>query len=193
MASKKKKVLEWPKDVVYYAFEGVSLDTKVLVGLTFYLDSNDNLLAVDFWLDSSRDDIDPKELNVLWKLYTIGSQIRLSPLAPQEKPSIPSSGCVAIMVVALKAGVPFPLSDFVSQCLVHFGIALGQLSPNSYRHLIGLRVPFTHRNWPEVTPEQLLWIYCLRKAKGDTEVYLLRPRYGKAIIAGVPNSEKDWR
>ena len=97
-------------------------------------------------------------------------------------------------ITALKFGVPFLLPDIISQFFIRFGIAPGNLSPNSYRHLIFPRVVFAHKKWPEVTdPDWLLRIYHIRTSKVNTRVYSLRPRSSKAVIAGVPNSENDWR
>ena len=91
-------------------------------------------------------------------------------------------------------GLRFPVHPFLMEMLDRFGIALGQLMPNSWRIVVsymGIRLATTDRDMIKV--DELVYLYRLKESKEHGYYELVPWERRTRIIRGLPSSFRYWK
>ena len=102
-------------------------------------------------------------------------------------------GEICFYEAAFSCGLRFPVHPFVMEFLDHFGIALGQLMPNSWRIVVNCMEIWLAANGDMIKVGKLVHMYRLKESK-DYGYYKLVPWGRKTrIVKGLPSSFSYWK
>jgi hypothetical protein len=123
----------------------------------------------------------------------IGDDIKVT-LAPRKvdySKAPEEDGGVYIVAQVLALGVHLPLPSFAREVLVFYNLAPTQISPGSWRVILGFAALGRSQNAP-LGIEEFRAIYFLKPlSKGS---YCFSPRKGKEkLITKVPDSDSSWK
>ena len=95
--------------------------------------------------------------------------------------------------VAFSCGLRFPVHPFIMELLDHFGIAPGQLMPNSWRIVVNCMEIWLAAIGDMIKVGELVHMYRLKESK-EYGYYELVPWGRKTrIVKGLPSSFKYWK
>ncbi|KAL5846259.1 hypothetical protein ACOSQ3_009783 [Xanthoceras sorbifolium] len=126
--------------------------------------------------------INNTRLSVFREEFSIPSNVGLRIPNMGEQVSNPELGCVAIPLAFLEIGMCLPLQPYVRRFLREVGLAPAQLSPNSWRILIGMWYLW-RLNGIDTDPTLSEIKHC----------YKLTRLCGYSLIIGQPSSNKEWK
>ena len=135
-----------------------------------------------------------KEIDSLRTNYRIHSSMRLRPLEVGESATNPPEGWVAVHEHQFKCGLTLPLHPWVQQVLAALNLAIGQVTPNMWKQLLGMYViwELSGLGWPtydEVVSSYKLAYSSKRYCSGTVSMSSRR----KSMVTGLPTSTVDWR
>ena len=141
--------------------------------------------------DIFRSKVDLSMLDWFRRRFDIPSEYILQITKDKAHESCSSGKGVVVYQDQLEAGLRFPLDPFVKLFLNAYGIAPGQLHPNSYRILTGF-IELMHREGKEPSLVVLRYIYSLQKKRGELAFSLVAvPQYN--IFIRLKDLPKSWR
>lgn len=103
-----------------------------------------------------------KEIDSLRANYRIPGSVRLWPLRDGELATNPPEGWVAVHEHQFKCGLTLPLHPWVQQILSALNVAVGQVTPNMWKQLLGMYViwDLSGLGWP--TYDEVMSSYVFR-------------------------------
>ena len=102
-------------------------------------------------------------------------------------------GEVCFYEAAFTCGLRFPVHLFMMELLDHFGIAPGQLMPNSWRIVVNCMEIWLAANGDMIKVGELVYLYHLKWSK-EYEYYELVPLERKTrIVKGLSSSFRYWK
>ena len=102
-------------------------------------------------------------------------------------------GEVCFFESTFSCGLRLPIHPFLMELLAHFGIAPGQLMPNSWRIMINCMQIWLASNGDMIRMGELTYLYRLKKSK-EWGYYELVPWERKTrIVKGLPSSFRYWK
>ncbi|KAL5774280.1 hypothetical protein ACOSP7_011837 [Xanthoceras sorbifolium] len=142
--------------------------------------------------------INNSRLSVFREEFSIPSDVGLRIPNMGEQVSNPEPGCVAIHPAFLEIGMCLPLQPYVRRFLREVGLAPAQLSPNSWRILIGMWCLW-RLNGIDTDPTLSEIKHCYKlvgHARGGDGWWHLSSwtrLSGHSLIIGQPYSNKEWK
>ena len=102
-------------------------------------------------------------------------------------------GEICFYETAFSCGIRFPVHPFIMELLDHFGIAPGQLMPNSWRIVVNCMEIWLAANRDMIKVGELVHMYRLKESK-EYGYYELVPWGRKTrIVKGLPSSFRYWK
>ena len=102
-------------------------------------------------------------------------------------------GEVCFYELAFSCGLRFPIHPFLMELLAHFGIAPGQLMPNSWRIVINCMHIWLASNGDMIRLGELTYLYHLKESK-ECGYYELVPWERRTrIVKGLPSTFRYWK
>ena len=102
-------------------------------------------------------------------------------------------GEICFYEAAFSYGLRFPVHPFIMELLDHFGIAPGQLMPNSWRIVVNYMEIWLAAIGDMIKVGELIHMYCLKESK-EYGYYELVPWGRKTrIVKGLPSSFWYWK
>ena len=102
-------------------------------------------------------------------------------------------GEVCFYEAAFTSGLRLPVHPLVMELLGYFGIASGQLMPNSWRIVINCMEIWLAANEDMIKVSELVHLYCLKESK-EYGYYVLVPWTRRTrIIKGLASSFRYWK
>ena len=113
----------------------------------------------------------------------ITRQYGLEVVAPNEleRPHTPPDGYVTLSELYLKFKVRFPLHHFFIEVLEYFGLAVFQITPNEWAHMIGLFGLFAEHGMGSPIVAKFAWFYSVKGNKNDEDFYYSAKRPAKGL------------
>ncbi|KAL5816874.1 hypothetical protein ACOSQ3_025252 [Xanthoceras sorbifolium] len=142
--------------------------------------------------------INNSRLSIYREEFSIPSDVGLRIPNMGEQVSNPEPGCVAIHPAFLEIGMCLPLQPYVRRFLREVGLAPAQLSPNSWRILIGMWCLW-RLNGIDTDPTLSEIKHCYKlvgHARGGDGWWHLSSwsrLSGHSLIIGQPSSNKEWK
>ncbi|GMN40537.1 hypothetical protein TIFTF001_009759 [Ficus carica] len=136
--------------------------------------------------------VTPRYLAALRREFSIPDDVDLVVPGPNDLPSRPPSGHIALSVEYFRAGLRFPFHPFLRRALTSFNVSPAQLNANAYRILIGCYVL-----WAAKFSETLLLfaiqnLYRMKTAPSSKGFYYFQGFKG-TFITGCPDSDKQFK
>lgn len=135
-----------------------------------------------------------KEMEAMRHKYCIPESVLLRPLNEGELATSPPLGWVAVHEHQFKCGLSLPLHPWVQSTLLVLNVAIGQVTPNIWKQLLGLYViwELLGNGWP--TYDDVLSLYQLSYSinRFCSGAVTLKSR-GKSIVTQLPTSTVNWR
>ena len=103
-------------------------------------------------------------------------------------------GEVCFYESSFACGLRFPVHPFLMELLDHFGIALGQLMPNSWRIVVScMGIWLAAMDGDMLRVDELVYLYRLKASK-EYRYYELVPWERRTrIVRGLPSSFRYWK
>ncbi|KAL5828790.1 hypothetical protein ACOSQ3_018258 [Xanthoceras sorbifolium] len=142
--------------------------------------------------------INNSRLSIYREEFSIPSDVGLRIPNMGEQVSNPEPGCVAIHPAFLEIGMCLPLQPYVRRFLREVGLVPAQLSPNSWRILIGMWCLWRF-NGIDTDPTLSEIKHCYKlvgHARGGDGWWHLSSwtrLSGHSLIIGQPSSNKEWK
>ena len=136
----------------------------------------------------------PREIEALRLNYRIPSDVLLRPLRDGELATNPPAVWVAVHEHQFKCGLTLPLHPWVQRILSDLDLAVGQITPNMWKQLLGTYVVWemAGNGWP--TLDEVLSFYKLaysgKRYCSGTVSFAGR---GRSVVSKLPTSTVDWR
>lgn len=135
-----------------------------------------------------------KEIAAMRHKYRIPEGVLLRPLRNGELATNPPRGWVAVHEHQLKCGLSLPLHPWVQSILSALDIAVGQVTPNMWKQMLGTYViwELSGNGWP--TYDEILSLYRLSySTKRFCSGTVTLSSRGKSIVTKLPTSTVNWR
>ena len=135
-----------------------------------------------------------KEIDALRANYRIPSSVELRPLEDGESATDPPNGWVAVHEHQFKCGLTLPLHPWVQQILSALNVAVGQVTPNMWKQLLGMYVVWdlSGLGWP--TYDEVMYSYKLAySSKRYCSGTMTMSSRRRSMVTGLPTSTVDWR
>lgn len=134
------------------------------------------------------------DIDLLRQKFSIPAGVSLRIPSPGDKPSRPRPGEVCLHTLAFNCGLRLPFHPFIRTVLAHFGLAPSQLTPNSWRQMIGSiilwRICSEERDHITLDEFNFCYKFCYI---AKTELWFLCPRDGRVLVLDCPRfSSKHW-
>ena len=126
--------------------------------------------------------------------YRIPAGVMLRPLKDGELATNPPAGWVAVHEQQFKCGLSLPLHPWVQQILSALNLAVGQVTPNMWKQLLGMFVVWemSGNGWP--TLDEVLSFYKLTySSKRYCSGTVSMSGRGRSVVSKLPTSTVDWR
>lgn len=135
-----------------------------------------------------------KEIAAMRHKYRIPENILLRPLADGELATNPPCGWVAVHEHQFKCGLSLPLHPWVQNILSALGVAIGQVTPNMWKQLLGMFViwELSGNGWP--TYDEVVSLYKLSySTKRFCSGAVTLSSRGRSVVTKLPTSTVNWR
>jgi hypothetical protein len=135
-----------------------------------------------------------EEIEVLRVNYRIPVGVTLRPVKSGELATSPPNGWVAVHEQQFKCGLTLPLHPWVQRILSALNLAVGQVTPNMWRQLLGMYVVWemSGNGWPTV--DEVLSFYKLTySSKRYCSGTVSMAGRGRSVVTELPTSTVDWR
>ncbi|PON71699.1 hypothetical protein PanWU01x14_071540 [Parasponia andersonii] len=133
------------------------------------------------------------------KLRKIASSYKISiPMRlPMEfnRPHTPPRGLASFSEAVLKCGVHLPLHPYIQSVIDYYGVVPFQLTPNTYRYIVGLYILYHKLGLETPSPEEFAWFYQVKSNPSDFGFFYASKWSNQAIktIYGVRNNMGKWK
>ncbi|PON52242.1 hypothetical protein PanWU01x14_210840 [Parasponia andersonii] len=125
--------------------------------------------------------------------YKIAIPLRL----PMEfnRPHTPPRGLASFSEAVLKCGVHLPLHPYIKSIIDYYGVVPFQLTPNTYRYMVGLYILYYKLGLETPSPEEFAWFYQVKSNPSDFGFFYASKWSNQAIktIYGVRNNMGKWK
>ena len=133
-----------------------------------------------------------KEIDLLRADYQIPRSVQLRPVQDGELATNPPEGWVAVHEHQFRCGLTLPLHPWVQQILAALNLAVGQVTPNMWKQLLGMFViwDLSGLGWPtydEVVSSYKLSYSGKRYCSGTVSMSSRR----RSMVTGLPTSTVD--
>jgi hypothetical protein len=135
-----------------------------------------------------------REIEALRVNYRIPSVVTLRPLKDGELATDPPAGWVAVHEHQFKCGLTLPLHPWVQRILSDLDLAVGQITPNMWKQLLGMYVlwDMSGNGWP--TFDEVLSFYKLTySSKRYCSGTVSMSGRGRSVVSKLPTSTVYWR
>ena len=102
-------------------------------------------------------------------------------------------GEVCFYEAAFTCGLRFTVHPFMMELLDHFGIAPGQLMPNSWRIVVNYMEIWLAANGDMIKVGELIYLYRLKESKEYEYYELVLWERRIRIVKGLPSSFRYWK
>ncbi|PON72087.1 hypothetical protein PanWU01x14_069290, partial [Parasponia andersonii] len=105
------------------------------------------------------------KLSEIASSYKIAIPLRL----PMEfnRPHTPPRGLTSFSEVVLKCGVHLPLHPYIKSIIDYYEVVPFQLTPNTYRYMVGLYILYHKLGLETPSPEEFAWFYQVKSNPSD--------------------------
>ncbi|PON48309.1 hypothetical protein PanWU01x14_238380 [Parasponia andersonii] len=125
--------------------------------------------------------------------YKIAIPLRL----PMEfnRPHTPPRKLASFSEAVLKCGVHLPLHPYIKSIIDYYGVVPFQLTPNTYRYMVGLYILYHKLGLETPSPEEFAWFYQVKSNPSDFGFFYTSKWSNQAIktIYGVRNNMGNWK
>ena len=138
--------------------------------------------------------LDTETLSRFKDRFQFPDRVRVRLPSEEERACHFFPGDVCFYKAAFLCGLRLPVHPFVMELLSHFGIAPGQLMPNSWRIVVSLMgIWLAATNGDMMRVDELVYLYCLKASKehGYYELVLWERR--TRIVCNLPSSFRYWK
>lgn len=141
------------------------------------------------WYNSQASKLRPSDEPSLRRLGTIPRSWELLIPGPEHRAHLPPLGYLTFFKAQLQSGLRFPLPPFYQEVARYFRVPIGQLQPNSFRHMATTYVLF--RSLDLLITPAIFFLYYSCKFKDGTFTISSRPNC--KFITNIPTSHKHWK
>lgn len=137
--------------------------------------------------------ISTNKLEKIIRVYNINTLLRI----PTEfnRPHTPPRGTASFSEAVLRCGVHLPLHPYIKSIVDYYGVVPYQLTPNTYRYMVGLYILYHKLSLGNPTPEEFAWFYQVKSNPSDFGFFYASKWSNQAIktIHGVRNNMGKWK
>nr|GMN65922.1 hypothetical protein TIFTF001_034987 [Ficus carica] len=136
--------------------------------------------------------ITPRYLAALRREFSIPDDVDLVVPGPNDLPSRPPSGHIALSAEYFRAGLRLPFHPFLRRALTSFNVSPAQLNANAYRILIGCYVLWAAKFSETLPLFAFQNLYRMKTAPSSKGFYYFQGFKG-TFITGCPDSDKQFK
>ncbi|GMN22435.1 hypothetical protein TIFTF001_047435 [Ficus carica] len=136
--------------------------------------------------------VTPRYLAALRREFNIPDDVDLVLPGPNDLPSRPSSGHIALSAEYFRAGLRLPFHPFLRRALTSFNVSPAQLNANAYRILIGCYVLWAAKFSETLPLFAFQNLYRMKTAPSFKGFYYFQGFKG-TFITGCPDSDKQFK
>lgn len=141
------------------------------------------------WYHSQVSKLRLGEESMLRRLGTIPRSWDLIIPGPEHRAHLPPLGYLTFFKAQLQSGLRFPIPLFYQDVARHYRVPIGQLQPNSFRHMAATYVLF--QSLDLLISPAVFYLYYSCKFKDGTFIISSRPRC--KFLINIPTSHKHWK
>ncbi|GMN24479.1 hypothetical protein TIFTF001_043784 [Ficus carica] len=136
--------------------------------------------------------VTPRYLAALRREFSIPDDVDLVVPGPNDLPSRPPSGHIALSAEYFRAGLRLPFHPFLRRALTSFNVSPAQLNANAYRILIGCYVLWATKFSETLPLFAFQNLYRMKTAPSSKGFYYFQGFKG-TFITGCPDSDKQFK
>ncbi|GMN22690.1 hypothetical protein TIFTF001_043565 [Ficus carica] len=136
--------------------------------------------------------VTPRYLAALRREFSIPDDVDLVVPGPNDLPSRPPSGHIALSAEYFRAGLRLPFHPFLRRALASFNVSPAQLNANAYRILIGCYVLWAAKFSETLPLFAFQNLYQMKTAPSSKGFYYFQGFKG-TFITGCPDSDKQFK
>ncbi|GMN20173.1 hypothetical protein TIFTF001_043018 [Ficus carica] len=136
--------------------------------------------------------VTPRYLAALRREFSIPDDVDLVVPGPNDLPSRPPSGHIALSAEYFRAGLRLPFHPFLRRALTNFNVSPAQLNANAYRILIGCYVLWAAKFSKTLPLFAFQNLYRMKTAPSSKGFYYFQGFKG-TFITGCPDSDKQFK
>ncbi|GMN23313.1 hypothetical protein TIFTF001_043666 [Ficus carica] len=136
--------------------------------------------------------VTPRYLAALRREFSIPDDVDLVVPGPNDLPSRPPSGHIALSAEYFRAGLRLPFHPFLRRALTSFNVSPAQLNANAYRILIGCYVLWAAKFSETLPLFAFQNLYRMKTAPSSKGFYYFQGFKG-TFITGCPDSDKQFK
>ncbi|GMN70417.1 hypothetical protein TIFTF001_039460 [Ficus carica] len=136
--------------------------------------------------------VTPRYLAALRREFNIPDDVDLVVPGPNDLPSRPPSGHIALSAEYFRAGLRLPFHPFLRRALTSFNVSPAQLNANAYRILIGCYVLWAAKFSKTLPLFAFQNLYRMKTAPSSKGFYYFQGFKG-TFITGCPDSDKQFK
>ena len=115
----------------------------------------------------------PEDLQRNKENFRVSSSIVVWAPHHNRRASRPQAGRIAFNTALLRLGVRLPLHPFIHDILEVLDLSPTQLTPNSYRLMLGSYVAWRIANDHDLTPREFFFLFTVKQSSGAEGYYFL--------------------
>ncbi|GMN65434.1 hypothetical protein TIFTF001_034490 [Ficus carica] len=136
--------------------------------------------------------VTPRYLAALRREFSIPDDVDLVVPGPNDLPSRPPSGHIALSAEYFRAGLRLPFHPFLRRALTSFNVSHAQLNANAYHILIGCYVLWATKFSETLPLFTFQNLYRMKTAPSSKGFYYFQGFKG-TFITGCPDSDKQFK
>ncbi|GMN20967.1 hypothetical protein TIFTF001_040008 [Ficus carica] len=136
--------------------------------------------------------VTPRYLAALRREFSIPDEVDLVVPGPNDLPSRPPPGHIALSAEYFRAGLRLPFHPFLRRALTSFNVSPAQLNANAYRILIGCYVLWAAKFSETLPLFAFQNLYRMKTAPSSKGFYYFQGFKG-TFITGCPDSDKQFK
>ncbi|GMN69542.1 hypothetical protein TIFTF001_038591 [Ficus carica] len=136
--------------------------------------------------------VTPRYLAALRREFSIPDEVDLVVPGPNDLPSRPPSGHIALSAEYFRAGLRLPFHPFLRRALTSFNVSPAQLNANAYRILISCYVLWAAKFSETLPLFAFQNLYRMKTAPSSKGFYYFQGFKG-TFITGCPDSDKQFK
>ncbi|PON63506.1 hypothetical protein PanWU01x14_131700 [Parasponia andersonii] len=138
-----------------------------------------NYIQGDWLYTNVRTSCTTKKLEKIVRDYKIDVPLRL----PTEFnwPHTSPHGTTSFLDAVLRCGIHLPLHLYIKLVVNYYGVVPFQLTPNTYRYIVGLYILYHGLGLGSLIPEEFAWFYQVKSNSSDFGVFYMSKWSNHAI------------
>lgn len=130
-----------------------------------------------------------------YRRYKIPHSLSYILHSPSDRTINPLMGYIAVLEYILWCGVKVPFHLFIECLFKYYGLAPFQLTPNSYRHMVGFYILYCELGFWEPNLEEFVYMYSIKANPKDNGFYYSSkwPIQGLKALDGIKSNMGKWK